>query len=121
MLIDGVRIEDAVSGTTAFQHLMLDDIERIEIVRGNVSSLYGSAAMGGVVQVFTRRGSGAPSPYGEVTLGSRDTFKLLAGYGGEFGDTRLNLSAPRPGTRGFSALGPRFSPVNPGDGGWWSP
>ena len=40
---------------------MLDDIERIEIVRGNVSSLYGSNAMGGVVQVFTRRGSGTPA------------------------------------------------------------
>jgi vitamin B12 transporter len=118
VLIDGVRIEDAVSGTTAFQHLMLDDIERIEIVRGNVSSLYGSAAMGGVVQVFTRRGSGAPSPYGEVTLGSRDTTKLLAGYGGELGDTRFNVSALRLDTRGFSAIDPRFAPVNPDDDGY---
>ena len=122
VLIDGVRVEDAVSGTTALQHLMLDDIERIEIVRGNVSSLYGSAAMGGVVQVFTRRGSGAPSPYGEVTLGSRDTTKLLAGYGGEFGETggstRLNVSALRVDTRGFSAIDPRFAPVNPDDDGY---
>jgi vitamin B12 transporter len=118
VLIDGVRIEDAVSGTTAFQHLMLDDIERIEIVRGNVSSLYGSSAMGGVVQVFTRRGSGAPGPYGEVTAGSRDTTKLLAGYGGEFGDTRLNVSALRLDTRGFSAIDPRFAPVNPDDDGY---
>ena len=59
VLIDGVRIEDAGFGTTAIQHLMLDDIERIEIARGNVSSLYGSGAIGGVVQVFTRRGAGA--------------------------------------------------------------
>jgi len=119
MLIDGVRIEDSVSGTTAFQHLMLDDIERIEIVRGNVSSLYGSGAMGGVVQVFTRRGTGAPAPYGEVTVGSRDTAKLLAGYGGEFGDTRLNVSALRQDTRGFSAIDPRFAPAaNPDDDGY---
>jgi vitamin B12 transporter len=92
VLIDGVRVEDSASSTTALQHLMLDDIERIEVVRGNVSSLYGSNAMGGVVQVFTRRGTGAPAPYGELTAGSHDTTKLLAGYGGEFGDTRLNVS-----------------------------
>jgi vitamin B12 transporter len=119
VLIDGVRIESAAFGTTAIQHLMLDDIDRIEISRGNVSSLYGSGAMGGVVQVFTRRGSGAPSPYGEVTAGSRDTTKLLAGYGGEFGDTRLNVSVLRLDTRGFSAVDPGFDPgANPDDDGY---
>jgi vitamin B12 transporter len=119
VLIDGVRIEDSGFGTTAFQHLMLDDIERIEIVRGNVSSLYGSNAMGGVVQVFTRRGTGAPAPYGELTAGSRDTTKLLAGYGGEFGDTRFNVSVLRLDTRGFSAINPSFAPVaNPDDDGY---
>jgi vitamin B12 transporter len=123
VLIDGVRIQDSVSGTTAFQHLMLDDIERIEIVRGNVSSLYGSSAMGGVVQVFTRRGTGTPAPYGEVTAGSRDTTKLLAGYGGQIGEmsgsTRLNVSVLRLDTRGFSAIDPRFAPnANPDDDGY---
>src|SRR5262245_48896452 len=118
VLIDGLRIENAASATTAIQHLMLDDIDRIEVVRGNVSSLYGSNAMGGVVQVFTRRGSGAPAPYGEVTVGSRDTTKLLAGYGGEFGDTRFNVSALRLDTRGFSAIDPRFDPANPDDEGY---
>ena len=119
VLIDGVRVEDSVSGTTAFQHLMLDDIERIEVVRGNVSSLYGSSAMGGVVQVFTRRGTGAPAPYGELTAGSRDTTKLLAGYGGELGDTRFNVSALRLDTRGFSAINPGFAPAaNPDDDGY---
>ncbi|HEV8108215.1 MAG TPA: TonB-dependent receptor [Burkholderiales bacterium] len=119
VLIDGVRVEDAGFGTTAIQHLMLDDIDRIEIARGNVSSLYGSGAIGGVVQVFTRRGTGAPAPYGEATVGSRDTTKLTAGYGGEFGDTRLNVSALRLDTRGFSAIDPRFAPLaNPDDDGY---
>lgn len=119
VLIDGVRVEDAGFGTTAIQHLMLDDIDRIEIARGNVSSLYGSGAIGGVVQVFTRRGSGTPAPYGEATVGSRDTTKLTAGYGGEFGDTRLNVSALRLDTRGFSAIDPRFAPLaNPDDDGY---
>src|SRR6185503_13209403 len=119
VLIDGVRVEDGGFGTTAIQHLMLDDVERIEIARGNVSSLYGSGAIGGVVQVFTRRGSGTPAPYGELTAGSRDTTKLLAGYGGEFGDTRLNVSALRLNTRGFSAIDPSFAPLaNPDDDGY---
>ena len=119
VLIDGVRVEDAGFGTTALQHLMLDDIDRIEIARGNVSSLYGSGAIGGVVQVFTRRGTGTPSAYGEAMAGSRDTTKVLAGYGGEFGDTRLNVSALRFDTRGFSAIDPRFAPAaNPDDDGY---
>jgi vitamin B12 transporter len=122
VLIDGVRVEDSASSTTALQHLMLDDIERIEVVRGNVSSLYGSNAMGGVVQVFTRRGTGTPAPYGELTAGSHDTTKLLAGYGGQFGEsgsTRLNVSVLRLDTRGFSAIDPRFAPnANPDDDGY---
>ena len=119
VLIDGVRVEDAGFGTTAIQHLMLDDIERIEIARGNVSSLYGSGAIGGIVQVFTRRGSGTPAAYGEATAGSRDTTKLVAGYGGEYRDTRFNISALRLDTRGFSAIDPRFAPLaNPDDDGY---
>jgi vitamin B12 transporter len=120
VLIDGVRVEDAGFGTTAIQHLMLDDIDRIEIARGNVSSLYGSGAIGGVVQVFTRRGSGAPAPYGEATAGSRDTTKLVAGYGGETSSqTRFNVSALRLDTRGFSAIDPRLAPLaNPDDDGY---
>jgi vitamin B12 transporter len=123
VLIDGVRVEDAGFGTTAIQHLMLDDIDRIEIARGNVSSLYGSGAIGGVVQVFTRRGSGAPAPYGEAMAGSRDTTKLLAGYGGQLGEmsgsTRFNVSVLRLDTRGFSAIDPRLAPLaNPDDDGY---
>jgi len=57
IVVDGVRVEDASFGTTAIQHIMLYEVERIEIVRGNVSSLYGSGGIGGVVQVFTRRGT----------------------------------------------------------------
>jgi vitamin B12 transporter len=119
VLIDGVRVEDAGFGTTALQHLMLDDVERIEIARGNVSSLYGSGAIGGVVQIFTRRGAGTPAPYGEAMAGSRDTTKLSAGYGGEFGATRLNISVLRLDTRGFSAIDPRSAPLaNPDDDGY---
>ena len=111
ILVDGVRIEDASFGQSAIQHIMLDDVERVEIVRGNVSSLYGSGGVGGVVQVFTRRGRGAPSVSAQAMTGSRDTAKVLAGVGGELGATRFNVSASRFRTGGFSAIDPSVAPA----------
>jgi vitamin B12 transporter len=119
VLIDGVRVEDAAFGTTAIQHIMLDEVERVEIVRGNVSSLYGSGAIGGVVEVFTRRGSGTPGPSVEASAGSRGTWKLRGGYGGQTGDTRFNVSASRFDTRGFSAIDTQAAPgANPDPDGY---
>ena len=118
-LIDGVRIEDASSGQTAIQHILLDEIERVEIVRGNVSALYGSGAIGGVVQIFTKRGRGAPAVSAELMLGERGTAKLRAGYGGQVGDTRFNVTATQFDTRGFSAINPRQAPnANPDADGY---
>jgi vitamin B12 transporter len=119
ILVDGVRMEDVGFASTALQHLMLDEIDRVEIVRGNVSSLYGSGAIGGVVQVFTRRGRGAPGPYGEIMLGSYQTKKLQGGYGGQVDDTRYNLTVSTFETRGFSAIDPRLaSTANPDPDGY---
>ena len=119
VLIDGVRVEDAAFGQTAIQHIMLDEVERIEVVRGNVSSLYGSGAIGGMVQVFTKRGQGTPSASGELTYGSRKTSKLQAGYGGSVGETSFNASASRLGTRGFSAVDTHLAPnANPDPDGY---
>ena len=119
VLIDGVRIEDSGVGSTALQHLMLDQVERVEIVRGNVSSLYGSNAVGGVIQVFTRRGQGAPAPSASMMAGSRNTTDLHVGYGGELGETRFSLAASRFDTRGFSAIDPAQAPLaNPDPDGY---
>jgi vitamin B12 transporter len=57
VLVDGVRLNAGTSGAAAVGGIALDSIDRIEIVRGNLSSLYGSSAIGGVVQIFTRRGA----------------------------------------------------------------
>lgn len=117
VLVDGVRLEDLAAGQTALQHLMLDSIERIEIVRGNVSSLYGSGAIGGVIHVFT--GGGAPGPSASLTVGSRDTVRGSAGYRSELGDTRFNVSVSRFSTDGFSAIDPAIDPiVNPDPDGY---
>ena len=119
ILIDGVRMEDAGFSFTALQHIMLDQVERVEIVRGNVSSLYGSNAVGGVIQVFTKRGHGTPAASASFMGGSRNTSDLHVGYGGELGDTRFSLSASRFDTKGFSAIDPALAPLaNPDPDGY---
>jgi vitamin B12 transporter len=71
VLIDGVPVNNLNFGTAALEHLPLADVERIEIVRGNVSSLYGSAAVGGVIQIFTRQPEATPQAQLSVQGGSR--------------------------------------------------
>ena len=83
-LVDGVRIGSVTTGTPSLQDLPIDTIERIEIVRGPRSSLYGADAIGGVVQVFTRRGRDA-TPSLRLTGGSNGTRQGAAslGFGGD--------------------------------------
>lgn len=72
VLVDGIRLNTAVGGAAALGGISLDNIERIEIARGNLSSLYGSEAIGGVIQIFTR-GGGAPSASARVEAGAGHT------------------------------------------------
>lgn len=102
VLVDGQRISSATTGATVLQHLPLDQIERIEVLRGPASSLYGSDAIGGVIQVFTRQGTGKPAASGAVTVGSFGTAIATAGYGGQVDDTRFHLQMGAQRTRGFS-------------------
>lgn len=120
VLIDGVPLnkQDA-SGAISLQDLMLDHIERVEIVRGNVSAIYGSGAIGGVIQIFTRTGSGQPRGTVSLDLATRDTYKLYAGASGTFGNTSLSIGASRFHTEGFSAVRQgQFSQVNPDRDGY---
>ena len=78
VLVDGVAINNLNFGSAALEHLPVSNIERIEIVRGNVSSLYGSAALGGVIQIFTREASGKDLVALGITIGSRSTKQLDA-------------------------------------------
>src|SRR5690606_4245429 len=83
VMVDGVRIGSASSGMAAFQDLPLDQIERIEIVRGPRSSLYGSEAIGGVIQIFTRRPASGEGlqPNFSFGLGSHRLRQASAGVG----------------------------------------
>jgi len=102
MLVDGQRVSSATVGSSAFQHLPLDQIDRVEVLRGPASSLYGADALGGVIQVFTREGQGAPAPSLSVGAGSLGSSSLSVGYGGQVGDTRFHAQVGADHTRGMS-------------------
>ncbi|MGN6225575.1 TonB-dependent vitamin B12 receptor [Pseudoxanthomonas sp.] len=87
VLVDGIKLGSATSGGASLQDIPVEQIERIEIVRGPFSSLYGSEALGGVIQIFTRRPHGAFAPNFSVALGSERTRRASAGVGGRSGDT----------------------------------
>lgn len=119
VLLDGVRVSSATSGTTAIDQIMLDQIERIEVVRGNVSSLYGSEAIGGVVQIFTRRGNGKPAFAASGSIGTHNAHRLAAGFGGEVDSTTFNVQVSRFKTDGVSAIKSSIVPgVNPDSDGY---
>jgi vitamin B12 transporter len=101
VLIDGVRVGSATLGTTQFESLPVSEIERIEIVRGPASSLYGSDAIGGVIQIFTRRGTKPFQLDAEAGYGTYDTGSAAAGVSGEANDTRYSLRISRFHTGGF--------------------
>jgi vitamin B12 transporter len=92
VLVDGQRIAAASSGTSSLEFLSIDQVERVEVVRGSRSSLYGSDAIGGVIQIFTRRGSNtSPQPYARLAAGSHGTYERTLGVSGGDAQTRYNL------------------------------
>lgn len=101
ILIDGVRVGSATDGTTALQDIPLAQIDHIEVVRGPRASLYGSDAIGGVIQIFTRRGVHAPVfTFGG---GSHSTFETSASGGFGSANAWLDLGASGYTTHGINA------------------
>ena len=91
--IDGVRVDSQSTGGAQWEQIPLAQIERIEVLRGPAAAVYGSDAIGGVIQLFTRKGEGAAAPYVGVGLGSQGTRKLEAGISGAIGaDKALDYS-----------------------------
>ncbi len=114
VLIDGVRVNSATYGTTEIEQLMPDQIERIEVVRGNASSLYGSEAIGGVIQIFTRHGRGKPKFNVSAGVGNQATRRASAGYGGAVDGTDFSVQATSFRTDGVSAMNSALNArVNP--------
>jgi len=114
VLVDGVKIGSATSGTAAFQDIPVDQIERIEIVRGPYSSLYGSDALGGVIQIFTRHPQGAFAPNVSVGVGSYDTLRGAVGFAGRGTQGWYSVEASHEQTDGINACRGKPSPRGAG-------
>jgi vitamin B12 transporter len=111
VLIDGLRAGSASDGATSLEAIPLDQIERIEILRGPASSLYGADAIGGVVQVFTKRAQGEGIvPGASVGYGTYNTVALAAGIAGTTGPLRYSVQAGGRQSSGFNAI---VNPDNP--------
>jgi len=109
-LIDGIELNDpaGTDGAVDLSSIYISDVERIEILNGPQGTLYGSDAIGAVIQVFTKRGEGAPSAWARAERGSFDTFSQSAGISA--GRDRLSyaFSLQHTETDGVSSLGKAF-------------
>lgn len=111
VLVDGVRIGSATSGLASFQDLPVAMIDRIEIVRGPRSSLYGSDAIGGVIQVFTRRDKGPAQFRFHVGAGSHGYREGGLGVGGSTERGWFGIDAGLQSTDGIDACRGAGAPV----------
>ncbi|MGH2394741.1 MAG: TonB-dependent receptor, partial [Candidatus Limnocylindria bacterium] len=85
VLVDGVRVKSPTAGVAELADISIDQIERIEIVRGPQSTIYGADAIGGVVNIITKRGRGPLSSYVSVEAGNYGTHRERAGFSGSVG------------------------------------
>ena len=111
VLIDGVRVGSVTAGGAngALDHLNLEQIERVEVLRGPHSAMYGSDAIGGVIQIFTRRSAGE-GLHGRVRVaaGNKGVWERSAGVSGGDQNTRFNLSASLDEMTGFDRTNKSF-------------
>jgi vitamin B12 transporter len=123
VLIDGVRVDSVSLGQAQLAQIPLSQIDRVEIVNGDVSALYGSGAMGGVVQVFTKDGGNHPPRfYFSLGYGSYHTQTQEAGVDGALGKsgkTTFSVNVSRYKTQGFSSIDPALAlNANPNANGY---
>jgi vitamin B12 transporter len=115
LLVDGMRLGSATVGVPSLDNLPLELIDRIEIVRGPLSSVYGSDPAGGVIQVFTRRSREGLTPNASLTLGSNRYRQLSAGLAFGQGAFDGAFQVVQTGTNSFSATNPNvlYDAYNP--------
>ena len=104
LLIDGIKFRSATSGAPSLQFIPVSQIERIEIVRGPRSSLYGSEAIGGVIQIFTKKGKKKNIIEAETGFGSYDSAKANIGTSGSAGAFDYAFNVGRFQTQGIDIL-----------------
>lgn len=115
LLVDGVRIGSATAGTPSWDAIPVEMIERIEILKGPASALYGSEGVGGVVQIFTRKGREGLHPHAALTVGSERHWLAAAGVQAGQGGLRYAFGVQRLRERGFNSTQPYvpFGNYNP--------
>lgn len=106
ILIDGVEVNDpgATANDFDFNAFLVTEIEQIEVLRGPQSALYGNDAMGGVINIITRKGQGPMRVTGLVEGGSYQTFRQGVGVSGSLGGFSYALSGANFQTKGFSRV-----------------
>jgi vitamin B12 transporter len=110
ILIDGIEMNltSESSNPYDFANLPVDGVERIEVLRGPQSTLYGSDAMAGVVNIITKKGSGKPTLILSGEGGPYNSFKGALGFTGNYKNLNYNLSLGRTQSNGFSAAGEKY-------------
>ena len=103
VLVDGVQVNSNTLGSFNFADITIENIERIEILRGSQSTLWGSDAVGGVINIITKRGKGKPRHSFSFEGGSFGTFKESINSGGDLGFMDYTLSVSRTDSEGFSS------------------
>lgn len=104
VLIDGVIVNSPTTGSYDFSNLMTDNIDRIEILRGAQSMLYGSDAVGGVINIYTKKGTGAPTANAFLEYGSFASLREGAAVSGAKGLFDFSAMLSRWDTSSFSAI-----------------
>lgn len=120
VLVDGIRINSSTTGATNWAAIDPATIERIEIVRGAGSSLYGSDAIGGVINIITKKG-GEDRPlsaWANIGYGTNDTFKSSVGISGAQGGWDYALSSSMAESSGFNATNALSGSFNPDADGY---
>lgn len=119
VLIDGMRVGSATAGGAAFENMPLDRIERIEILRGAASALYGPDAVGGVIQIFTREPEDGLQLSASVGAGSDGQRQVGASVRGRDGALGYSLGLSKEKATGFSVINnPASGSYNPDDDGF---
>ena len=101
--IDGVRIDSQATGGAAWEAIPLALIDRIEVLRGPAAAVYGSDALGGVIQFFTKSGEEGFAPYAGFGVGTYSTRKLDAGFSGASGAFDYAIGLAHEKSDGFNA------------------
>lgn len=101
--IDGVRVDSQATGGAPWEAIALGQVERIEILRGPAAAVYGSDAVAGVIQIFTKKGEGPFTPYVGAGVGNHRAGRLEAGFSGQSGALDYALGVERDVSRGYNS------------------